>query len=113
MRLIDFIELNEAQKKYIVYVMERFKHKSESISLTEMKSYHETMVYERDKGGPKFGYPNWMIIPENKISKSVYSFPKPTGEALEAFLNGDVEPQIRIEKYSPMLQEVVKNYGLL
>lgn len=111
--MIDFIELNEAQKNYVVYVIERFKHKSDSISLTEMKSYHELMLYERDKGGPKFGYPNWLIKPENKVSKSNYAFPKPTGEDLEAFRNGDVGPHIRIEKYSPMLQQVVRDYGLL
>ena len=111
--MIDFIELNESQKNYVVYVMERFKHNRDDISLTEMKSYHELMVYERDKGGPKFGYPNWLIVPENKVSKAIYGFPKPTGEDLEAFRNGDVEPQIKLEKYSPMLQEVVKNYGIM
>lgn len=111
--MIDFIELNGTQKAYIVYVMERFKHKSNEISLIEMKSYHELMVYERDKGGPKYGYPNWLIVPENKVSKSVYSFPKPTDENLEAFRSGNVEPQIKLEKYSPMFQTVVKNYGLL
>lgn len=111
--MIDFIELNESQKNYVVYVMKRFKHDRDEISLIEMKSYHETMVHERDKGGPKFGYPNWLIDPENKVSKSVYQFPRPSGEALEAFHRGDVAPQIKLEKYSPMLQEVVKNYGLL
>lgn len=111
--MIDFIELNETQKKYVVYVMERFKHDRDEITLIEMKSYHETMVHERDKGGPKFGYPNWLIVPQNKVSKSIYQFPRPTGEALEAFLAGDVEPQIRLEKYSPLLQKVVKEYGLL
>lgn len=111
--MIDFVELNESQKNYVVYVMERFNHKSSEISLTEMKSYHELMVYERDKDGPKFGYPNWLIVPENKVSKAIYSFPKPTGEDLEAFLDGDVEPIIKIEKYSQMLQDVVKQYGLL
>lgn len=111
--MIDFIELNETQKKYVVYVIERFKHISDEISLAEMKSYHEIMVHERDKDGPKFGYPNWLIVPENKLSKSIYQFPRPTGEALEAFLDGDVEPHIRLEKYSPLLQKVVKEYGLL
>lgn len=111
--MIDFIELNETQKNYVVYVMERFKHKSDEISLTEMKSYHETMVYERDKGGPKYGYPNWLIVPENKVSKSVYSFPKPSGDDLVNFRNGDVLPQLKLEKYSPMFQQVVKDYGLL
>lgn len=111
--MIDFIELNETQKNYVVYVMERFKHKSEEISLTEMKSYHETMVYERDKGGPKYGYPNWLIVPENKVSKSLYHFPVPSGDDLEAFHRGDVGPQIKLEKYSPMFQQVVRDYGLL
>ena len=111
--MIDFIELNESQKNYVVYLLTRFKHDRDEINLTEMKSYHELMVYERDKGGPKFGYPNCLIVPENKVSKAVYGFPKPTGEDLEAFYRGDVEPQIKLEKYSPMLQEVVKNYGLL
>lgn len=111
--MIDFIELNESQKNYVVFVMERFKHKSSEITLVQMKSYHDLMLYERDKGGPKFGYPNWLIVPENKVSKSVYSFPIPTGDELDAFRAGDVEPQIKLEKYSQMLQDVVKNYGLL
>lgn len=111
--MIDFIELNESQKKYVVYVMERFKHDHDEIGLAEMKSYHEIMVRERSTGGPKFGYPNWLIDPENKVSKSIYQFPRPSGEALEAFHRGDVAPQIKLEKYSPMLQEVVKSYGIL
>lgn len=111
--MIDFVELNESQKNYVIHVMERFNHNSEEISLKEMRSYHDIMVHERDKAGPKFGYPNWLIVPENKISKAIYSFPKPTGEALDAFLAGDVLPHIKLEKYSQMLQDVVKNYGIL
>jgi len=111
--MIDFIELNETQKNYVIYVMERFKHKSNEITLTAMKSYHELMVYERDKGGPKYGYPNWLIDPDNKVSKSVYHLPIPTEDDLEAFRNGDVDAKLNLDKFSDMFKEVVSKYNLL
>lgn len=110
--MIDFSELNETQKNYVVYIIERFKHISKHISLVEMKSYHETMLYERDKGGPKYGYPNWLIVKENKVEMSLYSFPAPSGEQLASFLAGDVVAHINLKKYSQMLQDVVQKYNL-
>lgn len=111
--MIEFIELNGAQKNYVVHVMKRFNHNKPDISLAEMKQYHDTMLQERDSGGPKLGYPNWLIKPHNKVSKSVYAFPIPTEDDMDDYRVGNVDARIIIERYSPMLQQVVKEYGLI
>lgn len=111
--MIDFVELKETQKKYVLHLMDRFNLDTEVITLDDMKSFHEIMIMERHTGGPKFGYPNWLIKPNNKVSMSVYHFPKPTREDLEAFNNGDVDSHIQLKKYSQMFQDVVKEYNLL
>jgi hypothetical protein len=111
--MIDFIELNESQKIYVIEVMNRFSHDRDFITLAEMKEYHQKMVAARSSGCPKLGYPNWLIKPENKVSKSVYHLPVPTSEELEDFHLGNVEPQINLNKYSKMFQKVVADYGIL
>lgn len=111
--MIDFIELNESQKTYIIEIMDRFSHNKDSISLAEMKDYHQKMVSARSSGCPKLGYPNWLIKPENKVSKSVYHLPVPTGDELDDFYHGNVDAQINLSKYSTMFQTVVANYGIL
>lgn len=111
--MIDFIELNEVQKKYVIHLIEHFKHDGDTITLEQMKFYHAKMMQERSSGGPKFGYPNWLIKPENKSAKSVYYIPRPTEDDMDDFLAGNVDAQIKLDKYSPMLQKVVKDYGLL
>lgn len=111
--MIDFIELNETQKNYVMYLRTFFKHDADTISLAQMKTYHDTMVYHRTTGGPKFGYPNWLIKPNNKTSKSVYHFPQPTEDDIEAFIRGDVDAKINLDKFSPMFKSVVTKYNLL
>ena len=111
--MIDFIELNESQKNYVVYLLTFHGHTKDTINLAEMKSYHNTMLAARASGCPKFGYPNWLIKPDNKVSKSVYHFPVPTGEELQDFYMGNVEPKINLDKYSEMFRDVVERYNLL
>lgn len=111
--MIDFIELNESQKTYIIEVVNRFSHDRDFITLAEMKDYHQKMVDNRSSGCPKLGYPNWLIKPENKVSKSVYHLPVPTDEELEDFHLGNVEAQINLDKYSAMFKDVAERYNLL
>lgn len=111
--MIDFIELNEPQKRYVLEVMNRFLHYDEEITISQMKEYHTKMVEARDQGCPKIGYPNWLIKPENKLSKSVYFFPVPTEDEIEDFYDGNTEAVIVLEKLSPMTQKVIQQYGLL
>ena len=111
--MINFIELNKSQKNYVVYLLNFHGHTKDTISLAEMKSYHNTMLVARESGCPKFGYPNWLIKSENKVSMSVYHFPAPTDEELDDFHMGFVEPQMNLDKYSEMFREVAMHYNLL
>ena len=110
---MDFIELKPTQKQYVVYVMDRFDHKHEDITLDDMKFYHAEMVMTRNQGCPKLGYPNWLIKPENKVGKSVYHFPIPTKSELDDFLSGKTEAVLNLKKFSPLFQKTVKEYSLL
>jgi hypothetical protein len=110
--VFSFIELKPTQKQYVVEVMHRFNHDREAIELIEMQDYHKVMVSKRDAGCPKLGYPNWLIVAKNKISKGVYGFPLPTEEELEDFYSGKTERVVDISSFSPMLKNVIKEYGL-
>ena len=111
--MLEFVELKEQQKKYVIEVMNRFDHKYGEIMLSDLKFYHNEMMKARSKGCPKYGYPNWLIVPENKRAKSVYGFPIPTESELEDFISGKTERVIKVEKYSPLFQKTVKEYSLL
>lgn len=111
--MLEFVELKEKQKDYVVYVMNRFDHKHKDITLADMQFYHDEMLQTRSAGCPKLGYPNWLIVSQNKVAKSIYGFPIPTELELEDFLSGNTERVIKLEKYSPLFQKTVKEYNLL
>mgnify|MGYP006271473949 FL=1 len=97
---------------YVVEVMNRFDHNSDIIELIEMQDYHKVMVSKRDSGCPKLGYPNWLITADNKVAKGVYRFPRPTDSELEQYYSGNTERVVDLSKFSPMLINVIKEYGL-
>jgi hypothetical protein len=107
-----FVELKPTQKQYVVVVMNRFDHNYEDITLDDMRFYHDEMLQTRNAGSPKLGYPNWLIKPENKKIKGVYGFPRPTDSELEDYYSGNVEAVIDLSKFSPLLNNVIKEYGL-
>jgi hypothetical protein len=107
-----FVELKPTQKQYVVVVMNRFGHNYEDITLDDMRFYHDEMLQTRNAGTPKLGYPNWLIKPENKKIKGVYGFPRPTDSELEDYHSGNVEAVIDLSKFSPLLNNVIKEYGL-
>ena len=109
---MQFKELKPTQKQYIIEVMKQFNHTHNDITLGQIKSYHEIMMDLRDVGGPKLGYPNWLIVSENKVSKAIYGFPIPTESEMEDYLSGNVEAVIDLSKFSPLLNNVIKEYGL-
>jgi hypothetical protein len=107
-----FVELKPTQKQYVVVVMNRFDHNYEDITLDDMRFYHDEMLQTRNAGSPKLGYPNWLIKPENKKIKGLYGFPRPTDSELEDYHSGNVEAVIDLSKFSPLLNNVIKEYGL-
>jgi hypothetical protein len=110
--MLNFIELKPTQKQYVVEVVNRFDHELEQITLSDMEFFHSEMKMTRDQGCPKLGYPNWLIKADNKVSKGVYHFPIPTESELEDFLSGKTERVVDLSKFSPMLKNVIKEYGL-
>lgn len=109
---MNFKELKPTQKKYVAEVMHRFDHAFNEITLADMEFYHTEMLQTRNAGCPKLGYPNWLIKPENKLTKGIYKFPKPTDSELEDFHSGKTERVVDLKKFSPLLQKVIKEYGL-
>ena len=110
--MFSFIELKPTQKQYVAELMKQFNHTQKDITLGQIKTYHQMMLYRREEGGLKLGYPNWLIVAKNKVSKSVYGFPLPTEEELEDFYSGKTERVVNISSFSPMLKNVIKEYGL-
>ena len=109
---LHFNELKPTQKKYVIEVMNRFDHSYDDITLADMEFYHTEMLQTRNQGCPKLGYPNWLIKPENKKAKGIYGFPIPTESELEDFYSGKTERVVNLKKFSPLLQNVIKEYGL-
>ena len=97
---------------YVIEVMNRFDHDADQIELTEMQDYHKVMVSKRDSGCPKLGYPNWLIVAKNKVAKGVYGFPRPTDSELEDYYSGKTERVVDMSSFSPLLKNVIKEYGL-
>jgi hypothetical protein len=110
--MFSFIELKPTQKQYILEIMKRFKHESPQITLSEIKEYHQVMLKQRDKSGMKLGYPNWLIVADNKIAKSVYNLPIPTIEEEQDFYDGKVEPVVNLKRYSKLLQDTIKEFNI-
>ena len=110
--MYSFIELKESQKRYILTIMERFDHIDHEISLKDLAQYHGVMMNERDQTGLKLGYPNWLIVKENKVRKSVYNLPIPTQEEIEDFNNGNTKPIINIDKFSPLLKKTIEEFEI-
>ena len=110
--MFSFIELKPTQKQYILEIMKRFKHESPQITLKEIKEYHQVMLKQRDKSGMKLGYPNWLIVADNKIAKSVYNLPIPTIEEEQDFHDGKVEPVVNLKRYSKLLQDTIKEFNI-
>lgn len=110
--MFKFVELKEVQKHYICVIMNKFKHKEKEISITQMKEYHNSLLKIR-YDGLKYGYPNWLIRPKNKISMGVYGFPIPTEDEVEDLKNGLSEQVINIEDYSDFFKQTIKEYSLL
>jgi len=109
---MQFKELKPTQKQYVIEVMNRFDHEYEDITLQDMEFYHTEMLQTRNAGCPKLGYPNWLIKPENKKAKGVYGFPRPTDSELEDYHSGNVEAVVNLSKFSLLLNNVIKEYGL-
>ena len=109
---MQFKELKPTQKQYVIELMKQFNHTHKDITLGQIKAYHQMMLDRRSEGGLKLGYPNWLIVAENKVLKSVYGFPVPTESEIEDYLSGNVEAVIDLSKFSPLLNNVIKEYGL-
>jgi hypothetical protein len=109
---MQFKELKPTQKMYVIEVMNRFDHDVDQIELIEMQDYHKIMLSKRDSGCPKLGYPNWLIVSKNKVAKGVYGFPRPTDSELEDYYSGKTERVVDMSSFSPLLKNVIKEYGL-
>jgi hypothetical protein len=110
--MFKFVELKEVQQRYICAVINKCGHTEPEIALNEMKQYHESLI-EMRSDGTKYGYPNWLIKPKNKISMGVYGFPIPTTSEIEDLNSGKSQQVINIEDYSPLFKQTVKEYNLL
>lgn len=111
--MFKFLELKPTQKQYVITIMEKLKHTSPEISLSEIKDYHKQLIDSRSKGGEKLGYPNWLIVQDNKVKKSVYGLPVPSKQEAIDFKNGkNLEPQVNLDKFSKLFKQTVKEFNI-
>ena len=82
---MKYSELSKAQKVCIdAFVAKRPELASaSSITRAEVETLWQLTYTDRDSGGPKFGYPMW-LVKGPKVARGVYVFPGPESK-------GDVE----------------------
>lgn len=73
-----YADLNRTQKRYVDALIERDPSLASANSITRkhLEKIHWQMMAERETGGPKLGWPNWMVRGET-LGRAVYPFPGP------------------------------------
>jgi hypothetical protein len=91
--MLKFADLSMAQKKCVVVLIENQPSlkKNGKISLKEVVAITQDLASQRDAGGVKIGYPNW-LFKSNKVEKGIYQLPLPTEHDLSDYAKASVKP---------------------
>jgi hypothetical protein len=104
--MLKFANLTLSQKKFVVSVIENHsEYKTDPvITLKKCAEIYYEMKDQRQAGGLKVGYPNW-LFKANKIERGLYQLPVPSdselssyAEELEAKSNPVKAAKKRVEK---------------
>lgn len=106
---MNYTDLNKTQKR-IVDAFVRLKPEladSASITRTEVEELFAKLTAERENGGPKMGYPMW-LVKGPKISRGVYVFPAPnavTSDIIASISNRSVQTTAEDEEFMAELRD--------
>jgi hypothetical protein len=97
--MLKFANLTMSQKKMVVAYIEHTASLKTTgqITLKEVNSIAADLASQRDTGGVKVGYPNWLFGP-NKVDRGVYKFPVPTAAELSQFAKESATKPVKAAK---------------
>lgn len=80
---LKYADLNKTQKRIVDALVQHDPTLATANTITRkhLEKLHWKMMDERSTGGPKLGWPNWMVRGE-KIDRATYPFPGPQAEPL-------------------------------
>lgn len=76
--MLNYSDLNKTQKRIVDAFIARRPElaNTDRISRVEIEELWYTMYAERATGGPKMGYPGW-LVKGDKLARGMYPFPAP------------------------------------
>lgn len=94
--MLNFAALTMSQKKMVVAYIEHTATlmSTGQIALKEVNSIAADLASQRDSGGVKVGYPNWLFGP-NKVDRGVYQFPVPTQAELSDYAQANTKSAVK------------------
>ena len=104
--MLKFNALSMSQKKCVVALIEHTPEltKTGRITLKEVVAITQDLASQRDAGGVKIGYPNW-LFKSNKVEKGIYQLPLPTEHDLSDYAKSSVKPA-KVNKVAKALAKV-------
>lgn len=94
--MLKFNALSMSQKKCVVALIEHTPEltKTGRITLKEVVAITQDLAAQRDAGGVKIGYPNW-LFKSNKVEKGIYQLPVPTEVELSDFAKANTKSTVK------------------
>ena len=104
--MLKFNALSNSQKKCVVALIEHSPalKKTGRITLKEVVAITQDLASQRDAGGVKIGYPNW-LFKSNKVEKGIYQLPLPTEHDLSDYAKSSIKPA-KVNKVAKALAKV-------
>jgi hypothetical protein len=104
--MLKFTALSASQKKCVIALIEHTPALKQTgrITLKEVVAITQDLASQRDAGGVKIGYPNW-LFKSNKVEKGIYQLPLPTEHDLSDYAKASVKPA-KVNKVAKALAKV-------
>ena len=104
--MLKFNALSASQKKCVIALIEHTPALKQTgrITLKEVVAITQDLAAQRDAGGVKIGYPNW-LFKSNKVEKGIYQLPLPTEQDLSDYAKASVKPA-KVNKGAKALAKV-------
>ncbi len=104
--MLKFNALSASQKKCVIALIEHTPALKQTgrITLKEVVAITQDLASQRDAGGVKIGYPNW-LFKSNKVEKGIYQLPLPTEHDLSDYAKASVKPT-KVNKVAKALAKV-------
>jgi hypothetical protein len=83
--MLKFNNLTNAQKRFVIAALVYLGEKDKTITIKKCREIFDAELNKRIPGGPKIGWPVWLIGADNKVSRGVYGFPRPSVTDLQEY----------------------------